>query len=577
VAAGVVNDLGSLYRQMGVPRRRQLWLIMALMPVAAVAEMVTIGAVVPFLAILAAPGTPRSGLPWLPAFLPSSTNELLLMAAALFASAVVAASLIRLFLTWSTQRFAFGLEHDFAVEIQRRVLLQPYSFHLSRNSSEILSSLDKVELLVFSVILQLGQGAAAAIIALFVILALVQVDAPSAMVAALLVIILYGLVLLVTRRRLTASADVIGSAYEQRLQAVQESLGGIRDVILDHSQAAYLEVFRRIDARLMRARIDMALVAAAPRYLVEALGIVLITVLALFIAGREGGLVMALPVLGALALGAQRLLPLTQQIYGGWTALGGSRPIISQIVELLELPILSQPASDPLQPISFEREIRLDGVGYSYPDRQHAAIEAITLSIPNGARAALIGATGSGKSTLADLLMGLIEPSRGRIMIDGVDLTPEIVQAWQPSIAHVPQSVFLADTSIARNIAFSSPDAEPDMERVVRSAATAQLADFIESLPDGYDTVVGERGVRLSGGQRQRLGLARAIYKQAPLLVLDEATSALDSETEAAVLRSLDELVAQGRTILIIAHRQSTIANCDLVIRLENGRVVSGA
>jgi len=579
VAASVLHDLASLYRPMPAVRRRQLFFVAALMPVAAVAEMATVNTVVPFLAILAAPSRPAAGQAWLLDLLSmtgaKSTNELLIAAAVLFTVAVVIATLIRLALTWATQRFAFGLGHDFAVEIQRRVLLQPYSFHLARNSSEILSSINKIELLVFNVVLQLGQAAAAAIISLFVVVALVQVDALSAAAAALLVIALYALVLIVTRKRLAAHSGVLGSAYQERIRTIQESLGGIRDVILDHSQAAYLEAFRRIDARLMRARTDMALIAAAPRHVVEPLGIVLIAVLALFIANREGGLVAALPVLGALALGAQRLLPLTQQLYGGWAALAGCRSIIAQVVELLSLPVMREVENDPPQHIGFKHGILFEGVGYAYPDRQHAALDEVGLFIPKGARVALIGPTGCGKSTLADLLMGLIEPSRGRIMIDGIELKPETAQAWQHNIAHVPQSVFLADTSIARNIAFSSPDAELDIERVARAAGTARLADFIESLPEGYDTPVGERGVKLSGGQRQRLGLARAVYKEAPLLVLDEATSALDAETEAAVLRSLDELIAQGRTILIIAHRQSTTANCDLVIRLENGRVVS--
>src|SRR5688572_29262930 len=288
------------------------------MPVAALAEMVSVGAIVPFLALLSAPSN-SSGQAWLVGLLQvagsKSPEQMLLAAAILFAVAITLATIIRLFLSWATQRFAYGLGHDLAVEIQRRVLLQPYSFHLVRNSSQILASLDKVELLVFTVILKLCQAAAAAIISLFVIVALVQVDAVSAGIAALLVLALYALVLIVIRKRLTASSKVIGSAYEQRLQTVQESLGGIRDVILEHSQPAYLYAFRRIDGELTRARADMAFVAAAPRYFIEVLGILIITVLALFIADREGGLVRALPVLGALALGAQRLLPLTQQLY----------------------------------------------------------------------------------------------------------------------------------------------------------------------------------------------------------------------------------------------------------------------
>jgi ABC-type multidrug transport system fused ATPase/permease subunit len=294
---------------------------------------------------------------------------------------------------------------------------------------------------------------------------------------------------------------------------------------------------------------------------------------ALLMAGREGGLSTALPVLGALALGAQRLLPLLQQIYQGWTSLSGNRAVGAQVLNLLSLPIAQEKPAVSVTPLRFERCIQFEAVSFAYPARSRAALEDIDLTLPHGARIALIGRTGSGKSTLADLLMGLLEPTAGRITIDGVALTESTRRAWQQSIAHVPQSIFLADASIAHNIALGLPSEEVDMERVRAAAKCAQLDEHIESLPEGYLTAVGERGVRLSGGQRQRLGLARAIYKQAPVLVLDEATSALDHETEQAVMRALDELGREGQTIVIIAHRRSTLVGCDLIVRVEDGRV----
>jgi ABC-type multidrug transport system fused ATPase/permease subunit len=205
-------------------------------------------------------------------------------------------------------------------------------------------------------------------------------------------------------------------------------------------------------------------------------------------------------------------------------------------------------------------------------------LDNVSLVIPSGSVVGFAGRTGSGKSTLADLIMGLIEPTKGRIAVDGVPLEGVDRLRWHRSIAHVPQSVFLADTTIARNIAFGIEPSDIDHERVQAAAATAQLHDFVESLSNGYETSVGERGIRLSGGQRQRLGIARAIYKKSAVLVLDEATSALDEATEAAVMASLSALSEEGRTIIVIAHRRSTLASCEQLVRIENHRVsVTGA
>jgi ABC-type multidrug transport system fused ATPase/permease subunit len=299
----------------------------------------------------------------------------------------------------------------------------------------------------------------------------------------------------------------------------------------------------------------------------------LIALLAVIISGRPGGFLAALPVIGAMALGAQRLLPLINQLYSGWANLTASRPIIAEVAALARLPI-QENHEQQSAPMALINSIKFDDVSFQYADRSLPALHNLRLTIPKGARVAIVGPTGSGKSTFADLLMGLIEPNTGWVRIDGVALTDESLGAWRQSIAHVPQAIFLEDASIAENIARGSPGVEKDMMKVRRSAETAQLADFIESLPDGYETQVGERGVRLSGGQRQRLGLARAIYKNAPVLVLDEATNALDEATEASFFRALDQLGAQGRTIIIVAHRRSTIDGCDLILRLDQGRLI---
>lgn len=572
--AGLRSDLKTLWRHVLPHRRRQLTLIAFLMPAAALAELAMLGSLVPFLALLAGQAPKSFSLEMLNTLQRSAISLAgtpLAAAAMLFIIAAVITALLRLALAWQNERFAYGLGHELNLEVQRRLLHQPYLFHVARHSSELISSLDKIEHLALSLILHILQAASAALIGTLILLVLFDVDATSAALACALVVILYGTALGSVRGRLQEYTRIIASGYEQRLQAVQDSLGGIRDIILDRSQEAILARFASLDDRFMRARSNVAVLASAPRFLVETVGLILIALLALVIAGRPGGVLAALPVLGALALGAQRLLPLASQLFGGWASLSVSRPFLADVVELLELPATTDDA--PREPCAFEQSISFKNVAFCYPDRATPAVHDINLTILKGQRVALVGPTGSGKSTLVDLLMGLIEPGRGRISIDGVPLTHDRLPAWRAAIAHVPQAIFLTDESIARNIALTAADARPDMARVRKAAQIAQLADFIEGLPNGYDTRIGERGIRLSGGQRQRLALARAIYKETPLLILDEATSALDEATEAAVLSALDELTIEGRTIIIIAHRLSTVAKCDLIFQLEGGTI----
>jgi ABC-type multidrug transport system fused ATPase/permease subunit len=575
--AGFWKRLGELCSFLSTGRRRQFYVVLVLMIAGAFAEFATVGTVLPFLTMLADP--PSAGhLPLLVTFFDAlgvaTDRERLVAAAVLFVVVSLIAGAIRMQLAWSSQNFVFRLGHDFSVDIQRRLLLQPYTFHIGQNTSTLVAALEKVGVLTFTVLQQVIQAGIAVFIAFFIIAVLVAIDPFTALAAAAAFALIYVLVSAVTRRRLAQNSEIMGSSYDERVKILQESLGGIRDVIIDGSQTVYLDAFRRVDDRFNAAKASTAFVSAAPRFVIEALGMIVIAVLAVVISAREGGFVLALPILGALALGAQRLLPLMQQIYFGWSLAAGNQSLLTQVIELLRLPVDEELAdAGEVQPLSLRDRITVENVCFSYASRRSPALRDLTFEIPSGRRVALIGKTGSGKSTLADLLMGLIEPSQGQIMIDGVPLTHENRRNWQRSVAHVPQAIFLADASIARNIALGVPAATIDFDRVWDAGRKAQLDEFVDALPEGYETHVGERGIRLSGGQRQRLAIARAIYKRAPLLVLDEATSALDDETETAVMHALDELGEEGRTIIMIAHRMTTIARADIVVRLDNGRV----
>jgi ABC-type multidrug transport system fused ATPase/permease subunit len=354
---------------------------------------------------------------------------------------------------------------------------------------------------------------------------------------------------------------------------MQEGLGGIRDVLLEQSQDVFESKFKQVDFDYRLAQVRNNLISVAPRYLVEWAGIVMLALLTLFLAGRDGGVVTAIPILGALAVGAQRLLPLLNQTYNGWSSFSGNRQMLADVVDLLQAPIVtSTPRDRAHAPVPFEREIALDRVSFRYQSRGYA-LSNVSLAIAKGERVGLVGETGSGKSTLLDILMGLLDPTSGEVLIDGEPLSDSNRANWQAQIAHVPQSIYLSDSSIASNIAFGEPAQAINMERVREAATRAHIAEFIAGLPKCYDTFVGERGVRLSGGQRQRIGIARALYKRATVVVFDEATSALDGKVEAAIMNSIFELERQ-LTLVMIAHRTTTLAGCDRIVRLGNGEIV---
>jgi len=300
----------------------------------------------------------------------------------------------------------------------------------------------------------------------------------------------------------------------------------------------------------------------------ESMGTVLIAGLAYVLSQRPDGITSAIPILAALALGLQRLLPALQQAYNSWSLMQGAHASLQDALDLLDQPMLQNMGEEKTALLSFENDISLKKVSFRYNRESPWIFEGVDLKIKKGSRVGFIGGTGSGKSTMIDIIMGLLDPVHGALEIDGQKISSENRRAWQSRIAHVPQTVFLTDNSIEENIAFGIPREKISYERIKLAAEQAQLAETIERWPEGYRTVVGERGIQLSGGQRQRIGIARALYKRADVIVFDEATSALDTETEMAVMLAIESL-SQDITILIIAHRLNTLKNCHKIVEVK--------
>ncbi|WVN42114.1 ABC transporter ATP-binding protein [beta proteobacterium MWH-UniP1] len=565
-----------LWAHIAPRRKKQLGLLLIIMVIASFAEVVSIGAVLPFLGALMSPEKVFANeyiQPTISILEITKPNQLLLPLTLLFILATIFSAGMRLALIWVQTRLGHAIGADLSVQTYEKTLYQPYSVHASRNSSDVIAGISgKISSVVYNTLLPLLTAVSSSLILATIMAALIAIDPVVAFITFGGFGTVYAIIMVLSRKRLTQNSQRISCESNQVVKALQEGLGGIRDVLIDGTQAVYCKIYRSADLPLRRAQANNQIIGAWPRFLLEALGIALIALLAYALTGREGGVAAAIPLLGALAIGAQRLLPVLQQLYGSWSSLRGGQASLNDVLDLIEQPLPTYARKLSSEPIPFNQSITLNNISFRYSDQTPWVLQDINLEIPKGARVGFMGSTGSGKSTLLDVLMALLQPGKGSLAIDDTTITEQNFRGWQAHIAHVPQSIFLADTTITENIAFGVPPEQIDYQRVERAAQQAQIAKTIESWEKGYNTFVGERGVRLSGGQRQRIGIARALYKQADVIVFDEATSALDNETESAVIETINSL-GQDLTILMVAHRLSTFKSCDAVYRLEAGRI----
>lgn len=496
-------------------------------------------------------------------------NSLIVFFTAAFIIAAAAAGLLRLLLLWATTRVAFSAGSDLSIELYRRTLYQPYMAHISRNSSSVLSGIGKVSGAI-NVLSQCLTLASSSFLLVSITTALLLLDPLVAIVSILGFGFSYGAIAIFTRRKLRRNGLRIADEQTRVFKIVQEGLGGIRDVLLDGTQKLHCDVYQQADRPLRRCQGDNIFLAGSPRYVLEAFGVMMIAVLAYFLSQRPEGISSSLPLLGALALGAQRLLPVLQQGYNAWATIIGAQASLADTIAMLEQPIQEELLLPSPKPLEFCRAITFAGVHFRYGAEGPLVTRDLNFEIRKGSRIGLVGPTGSGKSTTLDILMGFLEPTQGQMLVDGTPVQGDRLRAWQRTIAHVPQSIYLSDASFAENIAFGMRPEQIDLDRVQQAARQAQIAGFIESCAQGYGTPVGERGMRLSGGQRQRVGIARALYKQASVLVFDEATSSLDNVTENSLMESIEAL-NRDLTIILIAHRLSTVRKCDVVIEMSGG------
>lgn len=577
---GPMPEVVRKFSALLTPRaKRQLLALCAIAAFAGLLETAAVATLMPFLAMLADPGfiggDPRFAR--LHALLGGqSGSRAIAYAGAFVLLTLIAANAFSAMATWLMLRFANRQGHALSVRLLESYLSKPYVFHLNRHTAELQKNVfGEVQRVTVGVLNPAAQIATRIAVVAFISALLVLVNPAVALIVALVLGGAYAILYRIAKTTLNTAGQNSVEAGTQRARYAIEALAGAKEIKLLGREAEFLRRFEQPSLTWADAQTTAQAFGQLPRYAVETVALGLILVLAIYLLGTGRNAGQIFPLLGLYAFAGYRLMPALQQIFAGLAAMRASHAALDAVLRDLPCaaPALSPGGAAATERIALRSSIELVDVHYQYPGESRWALQPVNLRIPKDASVALVGATGCGKTTVVDLLMGLLRPAGGGLRVDGVEIDDRNVRAWQRSIGHVPQQIFLCDDTIARNIAFGLPDAEIDMARVDQAARLARLDEFVTGLPNGYDTVVGERGIRLSGGQRQRIGIARALYPDPELLVFDEATSALDSVTENAVLEALQALAGR-KTIVMVAHRLSTVRGCDLICVMEQGRIV---
>jgi ABC-type bacteriocin/lantibiotic exporter with double-glycine peptidase domain len=574
-----MDTLRNLFRILSSRERKQVvFLILPLLCLTALIQVVGIASVLPFLAIVADPAAVEKHelLGRLYAFGGFSDRRSFLTAVgALMFVFIVGSNALSALSNWAVLRFSWMRNHTISLRLLRAYLAKPYLFFLQRHSSDLAKNLvSEVSQAVAGMLVPAMQTASKILAALAVLALLLYIEPLLALITALLMGGLYGVLFFAIRRRQRTMGKERLAANRDRFAVVTEAFGGIKEIQLLGRENEVLRRFSRPSFRFASTTARNAIVVQLPRFALETVAFGGIVVMVLYL--LQGGLEIEtmIPILGLYAFAGYRLMPSLQAIFQGLTTMRFNMAVLEHLIE--DLPDVSPrfPRENNAHRMRFTESIRFRDVTFGYPTAKGALFQALNLEVMAGSSVALVGETGSGKSTLADLILGMLRPDEGTIEIDGRPLDDDNMRAWQRNLGYVPQSIFLTNDTLTRNIAFGIPDEEIDHEAVIRATEIACIDQFIRTeLPDGLETIVGERGVRLSGGQRQRIGIARALYRNPDVIVFDEATSSLDGGTEAVVVQAITE-AARQRTTITIAHRLSTIRHCDRIFLLSGGEVI---
>jgi len=571
----VISSLKQIWKIFTPLDKRKVFYVLVLVMGMAFIESAGVVSIMPFLAVLSNPEVVESNhyLKRLYDFTGASNKQNFILYLGFLSLAIVICSTVFKIITqYAVNRFASLQRHYFATRLLRIYLQQNYEFFIQRNSATLVKNiLSEVDQLIWCMILPALTLMSYGVVLISMVGILLLYDPVMAMATAVVLGLFYLGIYLLVRKKLVQIGQEFAEANQERYQTCQEALAGIKDVMINNARDGYIEQFERSSRVFARHIATRDTLGQVPLNIIETVGYGCLIGLAMILVVSGKNVSHILPVLGLYGFAAYRMLPAAQNIYRSISQIKFSEQILAilQPEFALEEYQCTKHSNLELQKLSFEYSICLENIGFAYPNRiDQPVLKDMSLSIAKNSSLGVVGKSGSGKSTLMDIMLGLLQPQQGQVLIDGVELSEHNIMAWRDLVGYVPQTIYLADKTVAENIAFGIPPTQIDFKQVEFVAKQAQIDDFIlRQLPQGYDTIIGERGVMLSGGQRQRIGIARALYKNPQVLFMDEATSALDHETEQAVNEAIRSLSGK-KTMVIIAHRESAVAGCGTILTL---------
>ncbi|MEM7434233.1 MAG: ABC transporter ATP-binding protein [Myxococcota bacterium] len=582
----MIEAMKQLYVLLSSDERRRAWKVLFLMTALAVLEATGVASIMPFLALLSSPELVAENkavatLSELTGV--SSVDSLLIVAGVLVFSLIVASLALQAIVVWAQVRYAGDLLHSWSCRIVDTYLGRPYEWFLAQHTSKLsATTINEVNQVIYHAVLPVLTIASNGLVVLFIFAFLVYVDPILAFTTVAALGGAYVAIYRFLRSRLIHSGESWVESNQGRYHVLSEAFGGIKEVKVLHAERSFASQFHSASRRMCDAMIRSKVIGQVPSFAMQGVVFGGMLLVVLYVLATRGSFAANLPLIGVYAFAGYKMMPALQRIYV-WSAelefssgaLGSIRGPLSRTDD----PRPGLPPGDaqpnPSGRIRLQHALEFRDVSFHHPGADGPTLDKMSFSIPAGAKVGIVGSTGSGKTTTVDIMLGLLRPTAGTVVVDGREIGADDLRSWQVSTGYVPQSIFLADTTIAGNIAFGIEQDQIDHKRVETVSKLARLHDFVvRELPDAYETRAGERGVRFSGGERQRVGIARALYHDPDIVILDEATSALDNVTEARVMNAIDEL-APSKTLVIIAHRLSTVRNCDTIFYLERGRVAA--
>ena len=500
-----------------------------------------------------------------------SNNQLVLYFSFFFILTCIISGFFRLFFYYLISRFVYFFGKNITSMCYQKMIFQDYKNLFSKNTNDILSIFQKMPIVnnsVFNTLLMIYNF----VTFIFIFLILTYINFKVTIAVTFFFLVIYFIVILMFKKKMFSNATKVSNEQATNLKIVRETFNGFRDILINNYQNFYNKLFLKSYSLLIKGTEENRFFYSAPRPIIETFLLASIGIIISFNAGSYSSLEKLLPIIAVIAVASQRILPILNQLYAGHMSNVDATPATTFILNFIDKPAIPN-KQKKIKPLKFKNQISIKNVTFSYSSNESKVLNNINLEIPAGSRVGIIGKSGSGKSTLEDLILGLLNPTKGKILVDGKSIS-KVKHAWFSNVASVPQNIFMTDQSIAENIAFGKEKNKINLAEVKDAAEKAQISQFIEQKDNKYNSLIGEKGFKMSTGQRQRIAIARALYKKSKLIIFDEATSSLDSNSEKNILNTIFGLSRKKYTLILISHKLSNLKNCDSIFKVQNSKII---